>query len=410
MDPGMLIVGAGQTGGRAALTLRERGYAGPVVLVGEEAAPPYERPQLSKAFLTGKASEADFNLATREALGRAGIEFRASATVGAIDRKAREVVLTGGGGERVPYAKLLLATGRRARRLPLEGPVGDRLHYLRTLEDAHRLKGVLAGGPDVVVIGGGFIGLEVASSAVELGCRTTIVELAPRLLSRAVPAPLAGILQERHRAAGVEILVGASVAGIGEAPGGRRLLVHLGDGRELGADVVLAGIGAVPRTELAEAAGLAVDDGIVVDETLATSDPDIFAAGDVCAFPGALGPLIRLESWKNAEAQGALAARNMLGAGERHREVPWFWSDQYELTLQIAGHPEHGVRLVERPVEGGRLFFHLDGAGRLVGVSSVGPPVVGREARLGLMMLERGVSPDPALLADPGQRLKGLLR
>lgn len=404
---GMVIVGAGQTGGRAALALRERGYGGPVTLIGEEASSPYERPQLSKAFLTGRADLPDFNFATREILDRAGVDFRASATAQAIDREAREVVLADGG--RVPYAKLLLATGRRVRRLPLEGPVADRVHYLRTLEDAHRLKGVLAGRPDVVVIGGGFIGLEVASSAVELGCGTTVVELAPRLLSRAVPAPLAEVLQERHRAAGVELALGASVASIGEADDGR-LAVHLGDGRELRADVVLAGIGAVPRDELARDAGLDVDNGIVVDETLATGDPDIFAAGDVCAFPGALGPLVRLESWKNAEVQGALAARNMLGAGEPYREVPWFWSDQYELTLQIAGHPEHGVTAVERPVEGGRLFFHLDADGRLVGVSSVGPPSVGKEAKIGQAMLERGVSPDPAKLADPGQKLKALLR
>jgi hypothetical protein len=167
---------------------------------------------------------------------------------------------------------------------------------------------------------------------------------------------------------------------------------------------------AVPRAELAEAAGLKVDNGIVVDATLATGDPDIFAAGDVCAFPGALGPLLRLEAWKNADVQGALAARNMLGANEPYREIPWFWSDQYELTLQIAGHPEHGTRAVERPVEGGRLFFHLDEAGRLVGVSSLGPAAIAKEAKLGQMMLERDASPDPALLADPKQKLKALLR
>ena len=159
--------------------------------------------------------------------------------------------------------------------------------YLRTLEDAHRLREVLAAKGEVVVIGGGFIGLEVAASAVELGCKVTVVELAPRLLSRAVPAPLAAMLEARHRAAGVEIVLGEGVASIGEDEG--RLAVHLGGGRTIRADVALAGIGAVPRTELAEAAGLKVDHGIVVDETLATSDPDILAAGDVCAFPGALG-------------------------------------------------------------------------------------------------------------------------
>jgi 3-phenylpropionate/trans-cinnamate dioxygenase ferredoxin reductase subunit len=206
----------------------------------------------------------------------------------------------------------------------------------------------------------------------------------------------------------VDIVLGEGVASVGE--GGGRLAVHLTSGRTLAADVVLAGIGAVPRAELAEAAGLRVENGIVVDETLATSDPDVFAAGDVCAFPGTFGPLLRLEAWKNADVQGALAARNMLGANEPYREIPWFWSDQYELTLQIAGHPERGARLVERPVEGGRLFFHLDEADRLVGVSSLGPAAIAKEAKLGQMMLERGLSPDPALLADPKQKLKALLR
>src|SRR4051794_1233253 len=403
----MVIVGAGQTGGRAALALREQGYAGPVVLIGDEAAPPYERPPLSKGLLTGRSVEADFTFASLEALQRAGIEFRASAAAERIDRERKEVVLEG--GERVPYRKLLLATGRSPRRLPLEGPVAEKVLYLRTLEDAHRLREVLAAKGEVVVIGGGFIGLEVAASAVELGCKVTVVELAPRLLSRAVPAPLAAMLEGRHRAAGVEVVLGEGVASIGEDEG-RRLAVHLGGGRTIRADVALAGIGAVPRTDLAEAAGLKVDHGIVVDETLATSDPDILAAGDVCAFPGALGPLLRLEAWKNADVQGALAARNMLGANEPYREIPWFWSDQYELTLQIAGHPEHGARLVERPVEGGRLFFHLDEAGHLVGVSSLGPASIAKEAKLGQMLLERGLAPDPALLADPGQKLRALLR
>jgi 3-phenylpropionate/trans-cinnamate dioxygenase ferredoxin reductase component len=406
VEPGMVIVGAGQTGGRAALALREQGCAGPITLIGDEAPPPYERPSLSKAFLTGKAAPSDFTFATLEALGHACIEFRASATAERIDRERKEVVLTG--GERVPYRKLLLATGRRVRRLPLDGPAAERVHYLRTLDDAHRLKDRLAGRPEVVVIGGGFIGLEVASSAVELGCKVTVVELAPRLLSRAVPEPLAVMLEERHRAAGVEIVLGQSVTSIGQDGG--RLAVHLDGERTLAAEVVLAGIGAVPRAELAEAAGLAVENGIVVDETLATSDPDIFAAGDVCAFPGTFGPLLRLEAWRNADLQGALAARNMLGAKERFREIPWFWSDQYELTLQIAGHPEHGARLVERPVEGGRLYFHLDGADRLVGVSSLGPASIAREAKLAQMLLERNLSPDPALLADPNQKLKALLK
>ena len=176
------------------------------------------------------------------------------------------------------------------------------MHYLRSLDDAERLKSVLAGQPELVVIGGGFIGLEVASSAIELGCKVAVVEAAPRLLSRVVPEPLAANLEERHRAAGVDIVLGRSVASIGETAS--RLAVQLDDGQTLLADVVLAGIGAVPRAELAQA-GLTVENGIVVDGTLASSDPDILAAGDVCAFPSASGTLLRLEAWRNADMQGA---------------------------------------------------------------------------------------------------------
>ncbi|HEX6014016.1 MAG TPA: FAD-dependent oxidoreductase, partial [Geminicoccaceae bacterium] len=187
-DSAMVIVGAGQTGGRAALALREGGYAGRVVLVGEEASPPYERPPLSKVFLTGERAPAEFTFASAEVLGKAGIEFRPSCRVEAADRAGQTVRL--GNGEGLRYAKLLLATGRKARRLPLANGAADRVRYLRDLDDTHRLKELLEGRPRVLIVGGGFIGLEVAASAAELGCEPTVVELAPRLLSRAVPAPI----------------------------------------------------------------------------------------------------------------------------------------------------------------------------------------------------------------------------
>jgi 3-phenylpropionate/trans-cinnamate dioxygenase ferredoxin reductase component len=407
-DSAMVIVGAGQTGGRAALALRESGYGGRVVLVGEEASPPYERPPLSKGFLTGERAPAEFTFASAEVLGEAGIEFRPSCRVEAVDRAGRTVRL--GNGERLRYAKLLLATGRKARRLPLASGAADRVRYLRDLADAHRLKELLKGRPRVLIVGGGFVGLEVAASAVALACEPTVVELAPRLLSRAVPAPIAAFLQARHERAGVKILLGAGIERIEAVATEAR--VTLGDGRVLAADLVLVGIGAVPRTELAESAGLAVDDGIVVDATLATSDPDIYAAGDVCAFPlASAAGLARLESWKNADAQGTLAARNMLGAGEAYADVPWFWSDQYELTLQIAGFPEAAVKVVERDVgPDARLLFHLGADGRLVGVSGVGPAALARDLRVAQLMIERGVSLDPVALADPAVKLKGLLR
>ena len=407
-DPGMVIVGAGQAGGRAALTLRDLGYDGRIVLLGAETSPPYERPPLSKAYLTGARAADDFTFAKTAALEAAGIEFRPDCTVEAFDRRSRTVRLED--GERIGYAKLLLATGREPRRLSLDPAVAEHVLYLRDLSDAERLRQALRSGARVAIVGGGFIGLEVAASAASLGCRPVVIELLPRLLSRAVPAPLAAFLQARHGAAGVEILLGARLQKIAVSGNGVALAAE--NGKSIEADALLIGIGAVPRTALAEAAGLPVDGGIVVDATLATADPDIFAAGDACAFPHAMAAgLLRLECWKNADAQGALAARNMLGAGEAYADVPWFWSDQYELSLQMAGLPERGQITVEREVGAeGRMLFHLDGGGRLVGVSGVGRAALGRELRLGQIMIERGLAPDPAALADPATKLKALLR
>ena len=408
MTDRMIIVGAGQAGGRAALTLRETGHVGPIVLIGAEPDAPYERPPLSKDYLTGEREPGEFTFASAAALDAAGVEFLPGRTVEAIDRDRREVQLSS--GERLVYHRLLLATGRRVRRLPTPAGLADRVLYLRDLADARKLRARLADRPRLVVIGGGFIGLEVAASAVRLGCRPVVIEQATQLMGRAVPAELAAIVQARHEAAGVALRLGVGVEGI--EPDGPGLRVRLTDGGAVAADLALVGIGAVPRAELAEAAGLAVDRGIIVDATLRTSDPAIYAAGDVCACPGARSAdLLRLESWQNADAQGALAARNMLGAGLAYAELPWFWSDQYELSLQIAGHPELAATSVGRHVGAeGRLLFHLDREQRPVGVSGVGPAAFAREFKLARLLLERAPSLDPGALRDPETRLKSLLR
>jgi 3-phenylpropionate/trans-cinnamate dioxygenase ferredoxin reductase subunit len=401
----MVIVGAGQAGGRAALALREAGWRGAIVLIGKEQAPPYERPPLSQAFLQRAADANSITFASRERLAEHNIQFVGGVAVTAIDREAKQVVLAD--DRSVPYGKLLIATGRRPRRIRIPGSAGDAITYLRTIVDAENLRSKLRPGASIAIIGGGLIGLEVAASASLAGCRVTVFELAPRLLSRAVPEAIARRLQDRHEQAGVAIGLGIHVEGLEHRPNGA--LALSAGGRSFPCDLVLAGVGATPRTELAETAGLALDSGILVDDRLRTSDPDIYAAGDVTAFPTEAG-LLRLECWKNADDQGTAAALNMLGADEAYHAVPWFSSDQYELSLQIAGTPERGIDESVRDSDSGTIHFHLDQGGRLVGASGVGPSAIGRDIRAAQIMIERGIAPDPAVLADPGQSLKTLLK
>jgi 3-phenylpropionate/trans-cinnamate dioxygenase ferredoxin reductase subunit len=407
-DAAMIVVGAGQAGGRAALTLRAGGHAGPIVLLGTENAAPYERPPLSKEFLKGERTVDTFTLAKSDAMAAAGIDFRPATTVTAIDRRQRTVSLDD--GSTLPYGKLLLATGREPRRLPVAPKLEGAVHVLRDLSDAEALRARLVPGAHLAIIGGGFIGLEVAASARALGADATVIEILPRLLSRCVPAPIAARLGRRHAAAGVEIILGRQIEQM--AASARGAAIQLDHGCMIESDAVLVGIGAAPRTALAEAAGLAVDQGILVDDALRTSDSDIFAAGDVTACPHPLGDgHQRLESWQNAEEQGARAARNMLGAGERCTGLPWFWSDQYELSLQMAGHLERARHEIERAVgDDGLLLFHLAGDGRIVGVSGLGPASFAKEFKVAQLMAERGLAPDPAVLSDPATRLKALLR
>ena len=408
----LVIIGAGQAGGRAALTLREAGHEGLVVLLGAEAAAPYERPPLSKDYLAGGRDRASLAVASAEALREAGIDFRPATVVEAIDRAAHEVVLEG--GERLAYGKLLLATGREPRRLPVPEDVAPHARVLRDLDDADALRTRLARGSRLAIIGGGFIGLEVAATARARGVEVTVIELLPRLLARTVPEPLAAKLQQRHEAAGVDIRLGRRIEGLRAA--GEAVRLVLDDGHEIVADTLLVGIGAVPRTGLAEAAGLAVEGGILVDATLRTSDPDIYAAGDVTAFAEPrTGTRQRLESWDNAEAQGALAARNMLGAGEALDRLPWFWSDQYELTLQMAGQMAGQVTgdgaVIERRIgDDGLVLFHLDEAGRIAAVSALGPSSIAKEFKLAQRLAEGRKRVDPASLEDPKTSLKALLR
>jgi 3-phenylpropionate/trans-cinnamate dioxygenase ferredoxin reductase subunit len=315
-----------------------------------------------------------------------------------------------GDGTAVPYDKLLLATGARPRSLP--GTVcGGRIAALRSHDDAARIRAYLVEGSHIAILGGGFIGLELAASARKLGASVTLIEGLPRILSRGVPAEIAAIVASRHAEEGVEVLCAAKVAGIEERPGEVRLTLE--DGRVVAASLLVVGIGAVPNTELAEMAGLAVDNGIAVDGLLRTSDPDILAAGDCTSYPLPLygDRRVRLESWRNAQEQGQLAAANMLGGGEAHSAVPWFWSDQYDMTLQIAGLADDAAITVRRDLgEGAFILFHLDAAGRLIAASGIGKGnAVARDIRLAEMLIAARRHPDPVALAAPETKLKTLL-
>jgi 3-phenylpropionate/trans-cinnamate dioxygenase ferredoxin reductase subunit len=400
---GMVIIGAGECGTRAALALRQAGYDGAVTLIGAEPHAPYERPPLSKDAITAEAPAAKA-IGGAERLAEAGIDFRPSRSALGIDRTARRVLLE---GETIPYERLLLATGARPRPLPLPGADGPTVVTLRTLDDAARIRAALGPGRHLAVIGGGFIGLELAASARKLGAEVTVIEALPRLLTRGVPAEVAQVLYERHIAEGVSFHFGARLTAITAAG------VVLVEDTVIRADLVVVGIGALPNTELAVAAGLAIDNGIAVDATLATSDPDIFAAGDCCSFPQPLydDRRVRLESWRSAQEQGTLAARNMLGSAEPVSGVPWFWSDQHDLSLQIAGLAEGAVTHVHRALKDGAfVLFHLGPDGRLLAASGIGAGnAVAKDIRLAEMLIARRAHPDPAALADPVVNLKRLL-
>ncbi|MGJ7041180.1 3-phenylpropionate/trans-cinnamate dioxygenase ferredoxin reductase subunit [Shinella sp. BE166] len=402
-----VIVGAGECGARAAFALRDKGFDGTITLIGSEAHLPYERPPLSKEALVTSAGPK--LVADAERYEKARIDVLTGRTVSEIDRAGKRIVL--GDGSALAYDKLLLTTGARPRALPGAPYGGGRIVALRSHEDAAAIRAHLVDGSHIAVLGGGFIGLELAASARKLGATVTLVEGLPRVLTRGVPAEIAAIVAERHAVEGVEILCGAKIAGVEDLPG--EVCITLEDGRVVSANLLVVGIGALPNTELAEAAGLATDNGIAVDGRLRTADPDIFAAGDCTSYPLPLygERRIRLESWRNAQEQGQLAAANMLGGSETHSAVPWFWSDQYDMTLQIAGLADGAVTTVRRDMgEGAFILFHLDAEGRLIAASGIGPGnAVARDIRLAEMLIAARIHPDPAELAAPETKLKKLL-
>lgn len=405
----MVIVGAGHVGGRAAQALREFGWREGIVLIGDEPHLPYERPPLSKGLLIGNRDGASCALRPPESYERDGIALVVEAVVN-IDMAEHRVALAS--GPTIAFGALLLATGGRPRRLAIPGADLPGVMTLRTLNDATALAARLAPGARILIVGGGFIGLEVAAAARLRGCEVVLVEGADRLMGRAVPEPIASRALALHRSRDVDIRLQTVPSEITPRDGGA-LGLSLSDGSELTAGSVVVGIGIEPAIELARDAGLACNRGILVDAMLATSRPGIYAAGDVAEFPSPLsGQPIRQESWYNAETQARTAARNMLGGSEAYGATPWLWSDQYDHVVQIAGEPSLGVATVIRaPGESAQIHFHLDGEGSLVGASGFGPvSLMAREFLLARKLVERRLRPRSAELGDTTVALKSLLR
>jgi anthranilate 1,2-dioxygenase ferredoxin reductase subunit len=400
-----VIIGAGPAGMRAAETLRQGAPDAAIVLVGDEPHLPYDRPPLSKAFITDGLDPAKLHLKPEPFYAEQRITLKLGAAATAIDRAGKLVVLAD--GERVAYDKLLLATGCRGRKLPPQFETVP-IHYLRSLADAHRIRSALRPGLAIVMIGGGFIGLEIAASATKLGAKVTVLEMAPRLMTRAVPAAVSDFVQRLHLSHGVRFEFDARVIGIEPAAGGGALVRS--EGAAYPADLVIAGVGAAPNTALAEAAGLVVDDGVRVDPCGRSSDPDIFAAGDVTRHDNPLlGRPIRVESWQVALNQAAVVARAMLGASEPYAEMPWLWTDQYDANIQALGFFDADLEQVLRgdPASSSFTVLGLDAAGRIAAAITVN---AGRDmAVLRRLVAARAILPKAAL-ADPAKKLSDLLK
>ena len=396
----LVVIGASLTGATAATAAREGGFDGRIVLVGDEPGLPYERPPLSKDVLRGEAPDDSADVHDAAHYPEHGIELMAGRTVTAIDAGAGSVTLDG--GERIPFTTAVLATGCAPRRLRFDGREPEGVHYLRTRADAARLRGALGPGRRVAVIGAGWIGSEVAASARGMGSDVVLIEPAPVPLLRVLGERVGGMFARLHAEHGVDLRLGR---GVTEVAADR---VVLDDGTVEEVDVVVAGIGVVPRTELAEAAGLPVDNGVVVDEQLRTQGPGIYAAGDVAAawHPFYRRPL-RVEHWANALNQGRTVGANAAGAGEVYDRIPYFFSDQYDLGLEYVGLADPGDEVTIRGDEEGRefiAFWHRDG--RVTAAMNVNVWDVVDDLRA---LLTRSEPVDPHHLANPDIALAELV-
>ncbi|MGH7015671.1 MAG: NAD(P)/FAD-dependent oxidoreductase [Caulobacteraceae bacterium] len=398
----VVIIGAGHAGGTAAALLRQLGWDEPITLIGEEHVPPYQRPPLSKAWLKGEADSESLMLKPASFYDSAGIELLLETRVAAIRRSPREVVLADGAV--IAYRDLIIATGARARTLPIAGAELSGILSLRSAADAEALKSALGPGRRLAVIGGGYIGLEVAASARKLGAQVVVIERETNILARVSREPLSGFITRYHAERGVVFEVAASVEGF-EGHGGEVRGVRLGDGRVIACDVVLIGVGLARNDELAQEAGLECIGGIVVDEQARTADPNVYAIGDVTHRPVAqYGRMFWLESVANALEQARQAANAIVGRPPLPAEVTWNWSDQYDLKLQFAGLPFDADRvLVRGEAESGRFaLFHLKGD-VIQALEAVNAPA---EFMGGKQLIGQKRPIAPSRLADPAISMK----
>ncbi len=401
----VVVVGGGECGARVVHELAEGGWPGTITLVGAEDRPPYERPPLSKATLVD-AEPHPVEPYREGGLARPGVTVLTGRHAVALDIGARQVALDDGAS--LPYDRLVLATGASPRRLP---DTPQDVLTLRTWDDALALRAALEGAGHLLVVGGGLIGLEVAASARTKGVEVTVVEASPHAPGRAVPEPVAQVLADRHRAEGVDLRLATTLIALDRSTAGG-WTAQLSDGTTVTADVVLQAVGSTPETALAAAAGIAVDDGIVVDTEMRTSAPDVWAAGDCCRGPLAMvgGATRRVESWRMAHDQAVTAAASILGHAPSHAAVPWFWSDQYDLSVQVYGIADAATTWVSRPLADGTcVHLGLDDDGRLVCAAGAGRAAVAKEARQAERLIGAGARPDPVGLADPALPLRSLL-
>jgi len=400
----IVVVGGGPAGVFAAIEAKRRDPAAAVTLVSEEPCEPYERPPLSKAVLLGKAAAADAPIAGPKGLAGHGVSLACDTRCTVIDPAAREIVTAS--GQRVGYDALVIATGSVVRQIPALPLGAPRVHYLRTEAHARALAGELKSARHLCVIGGGLIGLEVAASATELGVKVTVIEVLPRILARVCDEDTSARVDDAHRRHGVELRLNTALTHVQAGPDGL-IALKTNTHETLMADLVVVGAGAVPDDRFAAAAGLRTDNGIVVDAQCRTSDPRIFAAGDVVRFPGPHG-LVRREDWRHAQDQGAVAGRNAAGATDEYRSVPSFWSEQYDLYIQgVGSRPAEPDQQVRRQGAGvSQISFELTGSrvAYALGVNAQ------RDIAIVRRLIERQLAVDPIALADPTRPLADLLK